>query len=501
MPVAADHPLLAVRGIEKSFPGVRALAGVDLDLRAGEVLAVVGENGAGKSTLMKILAGVERADAGSIRLNDRVVAPRTVHEAIEAGVALIHQELNLAGNLDIASNICLGREPHKLGLIDRTAVRATARRSLDAVGLDEPPERRVDELAIGHRQLVEIAKAISIEARVLIMDEPTSSLTLGETERLFAVVRQLRDRGVGIIYISHRLAEVERIADRVVVLRDGRVSARLDRGAIDRETMVHHMIGRALSGYARQQRPAAARLRLEIKDFRTTAHPAATANLHVRAGEIVGIAGLVGAGRTELLESIFGIAPPRAGTVLVDGRRVLIRTPRDAIRRGLALVPEDRLLHGLIVEQTLRHNLGLAGLARHARAGFVDRGHERDTSRRMIEQLHIRAASDRQIIGTLSGGNQQKVALARLLHHDVDILCLDEPTRGVDVTSKSEIYQLMAKLVSEGKSILMVSSYLPELLGVCDRIAVMYRGELKECRPVSEWDEHRLLTAAVGGAT
>jgi ribose transport system ATP-binding protein len=494
-----DEPVLRVRGVVKSFPGVRALDGVDLDLRAGEVLAVVGENGAGKSTLMKILAGVERADAGTMRLHDRLLAPRSVHDAIEAGVALMHQELNLAGNLDITSNICLGREPRRWGLIDRAAARATARRALDAVGLDEPPERRVDELTIGHRQLVEIAKALSIDARILIMDEPTSSLSASETERLFGVVRQLRARGVGVIYISHRLAEVEAIADRVVVLRDGRVSGRLEPDELGpgmRETIVRHMIGRDLAGSVRARSIAPGAVRLAVRGLRTRRHPAAVVDLDVRAGEMVGLAGLVGAGRTELLAAIFGADPPLAGTVSVDGRATAIRAPAHAIARGLGLVPEDRQLHGLFVEESVRRNLGLTELARHARAGFVDRARERTTSARLIERLRIRATSDHQVTGTLSGGNQQKVVLGKWLALEPGVLVLDEPTRGVDVGARAEIYALMERMVADGVAILFASSDLEEIIALSDRVLVMRDGAVTGELPRDGLDEEAIMRLA-----
>lgn len=496
VPVVEDHPLLEVRGMTKSFPGVRALDGVDFDLHSGEVLAVVGENGAGKSTLMKILAGVEQADAGSMRVNGQVLTPRSVHDAIEAGVALIHQDLNLAGNLDIASNICLGREPRKFGLIDRRAVAATARRSLEAVGLDEPTDRRVDDLSIGRRQLVEIAKALSVDARVLIMDEPTSSLSLHETEQLFTVVRQLRAQGVGIIYISHRLAEVEDIADRVMILRDGRVSGRIDQGKISRQTMVQHMIGRALAGYGRQQRFPLGRTRLEVHGLRTTRHPTMSVDLHLRASEIVGIAGLVGAGRTELLESIFGIVPPIQGSIKIDGCDVTIDSPRDAIAAGLALVPEDRQLHGLILDQTLRSNLGLAELIRHARKGFVNRRRERFTSTRMVERLRIGAFGDRQITSTLSGGNQQKVSLGKWLALEGGILLLDEPTRGVDVGARAEIYRIMEEMAGRGVSILFASSDLEEIIAMSDRVLVMRDGAITGELAGTERDEEKIMRLA-----
>lgn len=471
-----SESLIVANGICKSFSDVRALDSVDLELASGEILAVVGENGAGKSTLMKILAGVIRPNTGNMVVSGKPYKPRTVQDALETGICLIHQELNLAGNLDIASNICLGREPSRFGFIKREALRNRAQRAMKEIAFDESVDRRVDELTIGQRQLVEIAKALSMDTRVLIMDEPTSSLSIRETNQLFEVVRQLRSRGVGIIYISHRLAEVEAIADRVLVLRDGCVSGQLKHDEIDRERMMQLMIGRDFASDKRKTHVEFGEPRLQLSHLRTSTFPEATISLHVRAGEIVGLAGLVGAGRTELLETIFGIENPIGGAVFVDGKEQTIRTTGKAITTGLALVPEDRQLHGLIVEHTIRENINLADLSRSAWMGFVNRKRQRTIAEEIFNKVQIRAINDRQITGTLSGGNQQKVVLGKWLAMKPDILLLDEPTRGVDVGARSEIYRIIEELAARGTAILFASSDLEEMIALADRALVMRDG-------------------------
>jgi ribose transport system ATP-binding protein len=494
-----EPPLLEVRGVSRQFPGVRALHQVNLTLGAGEVLALVGENGAGKSTLMKILAGVQRPDAGQFLLNGRETQVHSVHDAIAHGISLIHQELNLADNLTVGANIFLGREPRRLGLIDNRRINADAADVLRRIGLDVDPRRPLRELTIGRQQLVEIAKALSVNSRILIMDEPTSSLSSHETERLFAVVKDLRQKGVSIIYISHRLGEVDELADRVAVLRDGENAGELARHEITRDRMVKLMVGRSISQFYARRPHEVGDAALEVHDLVTPAWPRHALNFTVRRGELVGVAGLVGAGRTEMLRTLFGIDRPLQGSVRVAGRPVTLHTPRDAIQAGMALVPEDRKAHGLVLEMTVRANIGLAGLKRNRRPfGFVnDRVQASDTAQ-MIASLGIKTPGPEQVVQYLSGGNQQKVVLGKWLTLQPRILLLDEPTRGIDVGAKQEIYRLMEQLAEQGVAVLFVSSELEEILGMSDRVLVMHEGRITGELLRDQLSEESVMRLATG---
>jgi ribose transport system ATP-binding protein len=493
-------PLLEVRGVSKRFPGVRALHQVDCHLGRGEVLALLGENGAGKSTLMKILAGVQEADGGEILLEGEPVTIDSVQAALSQGIALIHQELNLANNLDVGANIFLGREPLRRGLIDSNRIRREASRYLDMVGLAVDPGTLVGDLTVGRQQMVEIAKALSVNARVLIMDEPTSSLSSHETEQLFAVINDLRERGVSIIYISHRLGEVMALADRVTVLRDGENAGELARDEITHERMVKLMVGRDLSQFYVHVPHEAGEMALEVEGLRTPAHPAHALHFSVRTGEVVGIAGLVGAGRTELLETLFGVCPAVAGKVRVAGQGIDVKSPRDAIRAGFAMVPEDRKRQGLLLEMAVSENLSLASLKRDQKpGGFLNRMREREISREMIRELKIKTPSERQVVRYLSGGNQQKVVLGKWLAMEPRILLLDEPTRGVDVGAKQEIYGLMEALAKEGMAILFVTSEMEEVLGMSDRVLVMHEGRLTGELSRESLSEEAVMRLATGG--
>jgi ribose transport system ATP-binding protein len=519
---SAGAPLLTARHISKAFPGVQALDDVQLTLAAGEVLCIVGENGAGKSTLMKILGGVYTPDAGEIEIAGRTVRMGSVQEAQAAGVTLIHQELNLATSLDVASNIFLGREPRYAGplrLLDRR-VYADAEKITRRIGLAVDPREPVSQLSIGQQQLVEIARSLSLSSRVLIMDEPTSSLSAQDTERLFAVIDDLRRSGVGILYISHRLPEVQRIADRVTVLRDGRNAGELARGEINHASLVRLMIGRELKQFfVRSHRPAnessmtaATPDNIGAKTV-TTAKPQALSvaglkvdtrqrrpiDFHVAAGEIVGMAGLVGAGRTELAEALFGIRKPLAGTIHIGGRAIDVRSPDDAIAAGLYLVPEDRRIQGLFLEQSVRRNISLPSLAFLSRLGIIRRRVEQELADRMCRQLAVRTASIDKQVGMLSGGNQQKVVLGKWLARQPKLLILDEPTRGVDVGAKREIYALMDELTGSGVGILMISSDLEEILGMSDRVLVMHDGDLAGELARHELSEQAVMHLATGG--
>ncbi len=492
-------PLLAVHGIGKRFPGVRALHEVELQLNKGEVLAVIGENGAGKSTLMKILAGVQDPDQGQILLDDQPVEISSPRRAADLGIALIHQELNLCGNLSIGANIYLGREKQRWGLIDRAAIAEGARNALTQIGLELSPDELLGELPIGYQQMVEIAKAISTEARVLIMDEPTSSLTSEETAALFAVIRELRAKGVSIIYISHRLGEVVEIADRVTVLRDGENAGDLNREQINRDKMVALMVGRDVSQYYARQSHERGAAALQVQDLVVPAWPQHPLNFAVHYGEIVSIAGLVGAGRTELLQVLFGIASALSGQMLIDGQPLAPRSPTEAIAAGLALVPEDRKQHGLILEMGIHHNIGLPGLKRHClQGGFANAKRETADTLAMIEDLSIRTPGPEQITQYLSGGNQQKVVLGKWLALEPRVLLLDEPTRGVDVGAKEEIYHLMEKLAENGVAILFASSEMEEILGMSDRTFVMHEGRITGQLEREDLSEERIMHLATG---
>ncbi|HEY1187958.1 MAG TPA: sugar ABC transporter ATP-binding protein, partial [Gemmata sp.] len=468
----------------KQFPGVPALGGVSLTLAPGEALAVVGENGAGKSTLMKIVAGVYTPDEGEVLLDGRPIAFRGPAEAIAAGVSLIHQELNLAENLTVADNLFLGREITRGGALralDRRTTGDRARALLGRVGL--PADRvhvRVESLPPGEKQLVEIARALGTEVRVLIMDEPTSSLTQKETEQLYLVIDALKAAGVSVLYISHRLAEVKRVADRVTVLRDGLNAGELAKSEITHDNMVRLMVGRDLKQfYPKVHRTGTGGApALSARDVRYARGPATPASFDVRAGEILGMAGLVGAGRTELSEAVFGVRPLAAGELLLDGEPIRIRSPRDAIAAGILLVPEDRRLHGLVLAEGVGFNLSLPNLDRLGSLLGVKRGAEAELHRTWISRLRVKTPSAAQPVGLLSGGNQQKVVYGKWLARGPKVLILDEPTRGVDVGAKAEIYALVDQLAGQGVAVWMITSDMEELLGMSDRVVVMHEGRL-----------------------
>ena len=491
-------PLLTVRNLSKQFPGVRALGGVSLDLYPGEVLAVIGENGAGKSTLMKILAGIQPPDSGEICIEGAPVTISSIKAASELGISLIHQELNLADNLDIGTNIFLGREPHRWGVVDRKAVDGASATLLEQVGLDYSPRTLVRDLSVGQQQMVEIAKALSVESRILIMDEPTSSLSQGETDNLYRVIHALRERGVSIIYISHRLGEVTDLADRVVVLRDGQNAGDLAKHEINHDAMVKLMVGRDFSTDREYKtRPLGDEV-LKVSNLVTSAHPKHQVSFSVRAGEIVGIGGLVGAGRTEILQTLFGALPPLAGQIEVAGETVALRSPIDAIEAGIALVPEDRKQQGLVLEMAVRENCSLASVKRDQRRGLLNRPKEKAISQEMVGKLAIKTPTDRQIVQLLSGGNQQKVVLGKWLAMEPKILLLDEPTRGIDVGAKREIYQLMEALAESGVAIIFVSSEMEEVLHLPDRALILHDGALAGELAHDELTEEAVMHLATG---
>ncbi|MER3417387.1 MAG: D-xylose ABC transporter ATP-binding protein [Gemmataceae bacterium] len=496
-------PILEAHGICKAFPGVQALDRVSLRLFPGEVLAIIGENGAGKSTLMKILAGVLAPDAGEIRVAGRQVVFRSVLDATRMGIALIHQELDLAPNLDVAANIFLGREPVAGGPLRliRRSIYEQALPYMQRLGLHCSPRTPVWQLAPGPQQLVEIARALSVQARVLIMDEPTSSLTAQETARLFAVIRDVKSSGVSVLYISHRLSEVQQIADRVLVLRDGRNAGELQREAIEHEAMVRLMVGREVrqfyqrrAGTVHNGPPV-----LRVEGLRWSRRQKQPIHFELYAGEIVGLAGLVGSGRTELAQTLFGVRPALAGRIVLDGRPLTIHSPAQAIAQGIVLIPEDRRSEGLLLDASVRHNLSLPLLDLLRRFGLVARAQERRLAESAVQQFHIRLRTVRQPVRLLSGGNQQKIVLAKWLARSPRVLLLDEPTRGIDVGAKAEMYAIMDRLAASGVAILMISSDLEEILGMSDRVLVMHEGTIAGEIPKARLSEEAVMRLATGG--
>jgi len=490
---------LELRGLAKSFGAARALSDVSLSASKGAVHALLGENGAGKSTLMKILSGAERADAGDMRLDGAPFRPANPEAARRAGVSIVYQEPLFCADLSVRENIVLGREPTRRGLLDRRRGRELAGRALAQIGVAEAfdldtPLRR---LSPADRQMVSIARALSNErCQVLILDEPTSALTAADTERLFGVVRRLSGDGVTVLYISHFLEEVERIAGEYTVLRDGRSVAAGQVAGTSRTQLVSLMAGRAVAELFPRSARAPGEVALEVRELAGKRLPK-RASLRVHRGEVVGIAGLVGSGRTELLRAIYGLDARSSGTVLVGGLAVAA-APVALAQHKVGLLSEDRKGEGLAESLSIAENVTLSNSARLGRWGVALPARSRRAAARWIESLAIRCRGPEQRVRALSGGNQQKVALARLLEQDVDVLLLDEPTRGIDVGSRADIYGLIDRLAAQGKAVLMVSSYMPELLGICDRIAVMVRGTLGEARPATELSEHALLLEATG---
>ena len=487
--------MLSARGIAKAFPGVQALDGADLDVRAGEVHAVVGENGAGKSTLMKILTGVYAADAGQILIDGQPVHIAGPRQAIALGISMIHQELNLAPNLSVAENIFLGRAPIRAGFVQWRRLIADAEALVARLSIDLDVRASVEDLSVARQQMVEIAKALSLDARVIIMDEPTSALTERETDVLFELIGRLKAEGVAIVYISHRLEEIFRIADRVTVLRDGRLVGELPIAEATPQRLIAMMVGRELVTLFPKEPVEIGPPVLEVRHL-SRAGALDDISFVLRRGEIVGLAGLVGAGRTELARALFGADPIDAGEIRIDGRPVRIRSPRDAIRHGLAFVTEERKLYGLVLGMTVRENATLASLGELTRLGFVDFARERRIAQEYVRRLDIRTPGIEQEVVNLSGGNQQKVVIARWLATRPRVLILDEPTRGIDVGAKAEVHALMSRLAREGLAILMISSELPEILGMSDRILVVRQGRLSGEFARSEATQEKILACA-----
>ena len=476
------NPILQMRNVSKSFLGTRVLSHVDLTVYPGEIHALMGENGAGKSTLVKILSGAYTPDpGGEIAIEGRRVHIDGPLAGREAGIAIIYQELSLAPNLTVAENIHLGREIARSGLIRRAAMRGEVAPLLAQLGADFAADALVGTLSIGQQQLVEIARALHAKPKILVMDEPTTALSAGETERLFAIIRQLRDRGLAIIYITHRMEEVYELADRVTVLRDGARVAALEKAEIRADTIVRLMVGRDVSSFYKKEHDPQSQRGAPVLSVIDLADGGRVkgCSLVLHAGEVVGLAGLVGAGRTELAHLIFGAAPRTGGKVLIENQPVEIGSPREAIDAGIAYLTEDRKALGLFLDMSCLDNINLGVLARDAKPlGILDRDKARTRASSAFKALAIRAASAGITVGTLSGGNQQKVLLSRLLATQPKALVLDEPTRGVDVGAKSEIYAIIDNLAKSGVAVLVISSDLPEIIGICDRVVVMREGRI-----------------------
>ena len=491
-------PVLQASAITKSFAAVQALRNVSFELRAGEVHAVVGENGAGKSTLIKIMTGAEAPDSGTLLVSGVPVPHMDPSTSRLLGIAAIYQQPSLFPDLTVAENLTLAREASSPWRpIARKARRQIATALLARAGASIDPDRLVESLSMPEQQLVEIAKALGADARVLIMDEPTASLSDREVETLLAVVRRLRDAGVGIIYISHRLEEVFSVADRITVLRDGETVATRDTRAVSRSELIQLMVGRELKAVFPKRAVPIGPVALEIRGLSNRRAGVRDVSLTLRRGEILGLAGLVGSGRTQLAETLFGLTSADSGMILIDGSPVAITSPADAIRAGLAYVPEDRRKHGVVMEMAVAANTSLASLRRVSRYGLLDRGIERRTAQEYVDRFRIKTASVYAEVGTLSGGNQQKVALARWLATAPSVLILDEPTQGVDVGSKAEIHALMQDLAGQGMAILMISSELPEILGMSDRIAVMRAGTVRGVLERDEATQSKVLALAL----
>ncbi|WP_442581274.1 sugar ABC transporter ATP-binding protein [Mesorhizobium sp. ASY16-5R] len=501
IPSSTEQPFLRLAGVRKAYPGVVALAGFDLEVRPGEVIGIVGENGAGKSTLMKILGGVVVPDGGTIEV-DGVPSPSfTVTESIRAGIAFVHQELNLFDNLDVAANVFIGREPRKYGIlniVDTERQRAAVAPILRRLGANFGPQSPVRKLSLAQQQIVEIAKALSYDARLIILDEPTSSLPLHETEKLLEVIRGLKAEGIAVIFISHRLHEIERACDRVVVLRDGEFAGELDRSEVTYQKLVRMMIGRELKVvYTPPSRPRG-EVALSARGIRTAAYPRQPVTLDLHRGEILGLAGLVGSGRSELARAIFGIDPIFGGEVAFAGKAFAVRTTGDATARGIFLVPEDRKGAGILLDLSIAQNITLPNLGAYSRGGIVSPAAEIRRGERSKTELDIRAPNVKVRTGALSGGNQQKVALAKWLAMNPQVIILDEPTRGIDIGAKFEIYKLMRGLADAGVAVLMISSDMEEVIGVSDRIAVMHEGRISGTLTRDRFSEENVLMLAVG---
>lgn len=476
--------LLEAKKITKRFPGVLAVDNVDFEVYENEIVSLVGENGAGKSTLIKVLTGTLKPDSGEIYVNGEKVSYHSPLDAFKRGISVIHQELNLCENLTVSENIFLahelvrGKKKALYSLVDERTMRRKAQELLDMIGARFSPNTYVSDLTTAQRQMVEICKALVKEPKVIFMDEPTSSLTVEETKRLFEIIKRLKERGISIVFVSHKLEEVKEISDRVVVMRDGKRVGELRKEEIDVDTIIRLMVGRDVEYFPHGIETTPGEVVLEVKNL-SWKNRVKNVSFQLRKGEVLGFAGLVGAGRTETMLLVFGVNQKDSGEIYVRGKKVEINTPMDAIRLGIGLIPEDRKLQGLVLKMTVKDNVVLPSLKRLSKKGFIlNEGEEEKVSEEYVRKLSIKTPSVYQIVENLSGGNQQKVVLAKWLALNADILIFDEPTRGIDVATKAEIHRMIRELAAQGKSIIMISSELPEILNLSDRIVVMWEGEI-----------------------
>lgn len=491
--------LLEMTGISKSFPGVRALHNINLKVRKGSVHALMGENGAGKSTLMKVLIGLYRPDSGEIKFDGEVVKFQTVQDALQKGISMIHQELSPVLEMTVAENIFLGREKcfkNSFWVNDREMERKTIE-LLKQLEISIDPKTKMKELSTAYMQMVEIAKAISYEAKLVIMDEPTSAITEREVEDLFKIIKWLQDKGVSIIYISHKMDEIFKIADEITVFRDGELVGTSLASETNQNKLIELMVGRELKNLFPKENVDIGDTVLEIRNFNRE-KKFHDINIKVRKGEILGLAGLMGAGRTEIMESLFGVIPPETGEVFINNKKVKIKSPQDAVKFKMGFLTEDRKLSGLYLPLTVKENMAIVNLNTYLKAGLIRNKNVVNDCRKMIELLNIKTPGLEQIVNNLSGGNQQKVLIARWLLINSDILILDEPTRGIDVGAKSEIHKLMSRLTSQGKAVIMISSELPEILGMSDRIIVMHEGRITGELDRKEATQEKVMRLATG---
>jgi len=494
--------LLRIDKICKSFPGVKALDDICIEIDKGEVHAIVGENGAGKTTLMRILAGILVKDSGDIYFEGKPVSFSNTREARELGISIIHQELNLPVNLGIHKNIFLGRFPkNKLGLIKNKILLEETKKQLKVVGLEEKPQTIIETLTVAAQQLVEIAKALSFNSKLLIMDEPTSALNQQETQNLFSIIQNLKKNGVTIIYISHRLEEVFTVADKITVMRDGKISGTKLTNEATHEMIVKMMTGKSLDNFYSKNRVVEQDNKsvvLEVSNITSKARNLGVVDFKLYKGEILGIAGLLGSGRTELMKAIFGAHKKSSGKIVLNGQEITIKTPVDAVKHGIALMPEDRKTEGLVLEMDIKNNISLTSMKRLSKANYVLRNKQNELAERMSETLKIKSTGIHQIVQDLSGGNQQKVVFAKWLAAKPRVLLLDDPTRGIDVGAKSEIYSLIRELANQGIGIIFISSEMPELVGASDRVLVMRNGEIVKEINGEEITEDNLMLIATG---
>jgi ribose transport system ATP-binding protein len=501
VPEAALSPFLSLSGLRKIYPGVIALSDFSMDVTGGEIVGIVGENGAGKSTLMKILGGVIAPDAGTITIDGVARKSLSVGDSIAAGIAFVHQELNLFDNLDVAANVFIGREPRKGGwlqLIDQESQRAMVAPLLKRVGANFSPAAPLAGLSLAQRQMVEIAKALSLDARLVILDEPTSSLPVAETDKLLDVIAGLKEDGISVIFITHRLHEIERAVDRVIVLRDGKLAGTLKKSEISHGRMVKLMIGRDLKAALNGSEPVAGEVVVSARSLQTSAYPGEPVSIDLRKGEILGLAGLVGSGRTEFARALFGIDPILGGHLEMDGASFRPRSAADAVARGIFLAPEDRKRSGILLDLPVVENISLPNLSAHARKFIVSRQKEAETAENQRIHLAIKTPGLATRTALLSGGNQQKVALGKWLAMKPRVMILDEPTRGIDIGAKAEIYTLMRALAASGVAVLMISSDMEEVIGVSHRIAVMHEGAISGVLEPDQFSEENVLLLAVG---